>query len=436
MAKYDNKFYADRAKRFIPGGAHTYSKGDDQFPANAPSVITRGKGCQLWDAEDNQFTDFALSLGTVVLGHAYEPVLDAVREELVKGVNFVRPSIIEGELAELICDIVPCAEMVKLAKHGSDVTTASIKLARAYTGKERVIRCSADAFNAVHDWFIGSTVVDRGVPKAVKDLTLQFEYNNIDSLSALFMQYPNEIACVIFEPISFIEPEPGFLQAVKELCEINGAILIFDEVVSGFRFSLGGGQEYCGVTPHLAAFGKAMANGFSVSALAGRRDIMELGGIDGEQERVFLLSTTHGGETHSIAAAIKTINTIKEYNIIDHIWKTGGLIKQGLSKAAEDAGISDLIEVGGYDCKPAFAMLGSDGKSCMTTRTLFLQETIKRGVLMPYIVPSFSHSPQIITNAMEKITEAFAVINKARQEGNIAGYVEGDVVKPVFRKFN
>jgi len=436
LSTKNNQFYAQRAKRFIPGGAHTYSKGDDQFPANAPSVITRGKGCNIWDAEGNKFTDFALSLGTVVLGHAYEPVLDSVRAELVKGVNFVRPSIIEGELAELLCDIIPCAEMVKLAKHGSDVTTASIKLARAYTGKERVVRCSADAFNAVHDWFIGSTVVDRGVPKAVKELTLQFEYNNIDSLSELFNQYPDEVACVIFEPISFIEPIPGFLQAVKDLCEANDAVLIFDEVVSGFRFSLGGGQEYCGVTPHLAAFGKAMANGFSVSALAGKKEIMELGGIEGEQERVFLLSTTHGGETHSIAAALKTINTIKEYNIIDHIWKTGGLIKSGLIKAAQEAGISDLVDVGGYDCKPAFAMLGNDGKPCMTTRTLFLQETIKRGVLMPYIVPSFSHSPQIIDDAMIKVTEAFAVINQARNENNIRGFVQGDIVKPVFRKYN
>jgi len=436
MTVKDNQFYAQRAKRYIPGGAHTYSKGDDQFPENAPAVITHGKGCYLWDAQDNQFTDFALSLGTVVLGHAYEPVLEAVRAELVKGVNFVRPSIIEGELAELLCDIIPCAEMIKLAKHGSDVTTAAIKLARGYTGRERIVRCSADPFNAVHDWFIGSTVVSRGVPKAVKNLTSQFEYNNIDSLIELFDQYPDDIACIIFEPISFIPPKAGFLQAVKDLCEARGAVLIYDEVVSGFRFSLGGGQEYSGVTPHLAAFGKAMANGFSVSALAGRKEIMELGGINSEQERVFLLSTTHGGETHSIAAAIKTISLIREKNIVEHIWQTGGLIKSGLIKAAEDAGITDLVQVGGYDCKPAFSLVDSSGNACMTTRTLFLQETIKRGVLMPYIVPSYSHNPAIIAAAMEKVTEAFTVINQARNENNIAGYVKGAVVKPVFRKFN
>jgi len=432
----NNKYYAQRAKRYIPAGAHTYSKGDDQFPANAPAVISHGKGCYLWDAEGNKFTDFALSLGTVVLGHAYEPVLDVVREELIKGSNFVRPSIIEGELAELLCELIPCADMVKFAKHGSDVTTAAIKLARAYTRREHIVRCSADAFNAVHDWFIGSTVVDRGVPKAVKDLTLQFEYNNLDSLIHLFEQHPDEIACVIFEPISMIEPNDGFLQSVKDLCEKNGAILIFDEVVSGFRFSLGGAQEYSGVTPHLAAFGKAMANGFSVSALAGRRDIMELGGIEGDQERVFLLSTTHGGETHSLAAAIKTITTIRDENLIEHIWHTGGYIKQGLIKAAADAEISQLIKVEGYDCKPGISFLNTRGEVCMATRTLFLQETIKRGVVMPYIVPCYAHTKTVIDDALIQVTEAFKVIKKAHDENAIEKYVHGKIVKPVFRRFN
>lgn len=431
-----NQFYAQRAKQFIPGGAHTYSKGDDQFPENAPAVISHGKGCYLWDAEGNKFTDFALSLGTVVLGHAYEPVLDVVRDELVKGSNFVRPSIIEGELAELLCELIPCADMVKLAKHGSDVTTAAIKLARAYTGRERIVRCSADPFNAVHDWFIGSTVVTRGVPKAVRELTSQFEYNNLASLEHLFKQYPNEISCVIFEPISMIEPKAGFLQSVKDLCEKQGALLIFDEVVSGFRFSLGGAQEFSGVIPHLAAFGKAMANGFSVSALAGRRDIMELGGIDSDQERVFLLSTTHGGETHAIAAAIKTLQTIRDNHLIEHIWKIGGYIKQGLIKAAKDANITELVKIDGYDCKPGFSFLDKDGNVCMATRTLFLQETIARGVIMPYIVPCYAHTEKIIDDAMIQITEAFKVIKQAHDEGDISKYVCGKIVKPVFRKFN
>lgn len=431
-----NKRYNDRAMEYIPGGAHTYSKGSDQFSSNAPTIIERGKGCYIWDADGQKFTDFSMSLGTVVLGHAYEPVLEAVRTELVKGVNFVRPSNIEGELAELLCDIIPCAEMVKLAKHGSDVTTAAIKLARAYTGRERIVRCSADPFNSVHDWFIGSTVVDRGVPQAVKEMTLQFQYNNIDSLSALFDQYPNQISCVIFEPISFVEPKVGFLQAVKELCETRGAILIFDEVVSGFRFSLGGAQSYCGVTPHLAAFGKAMANGFSVSALAGRKDIMELGGINHSGERVFLLSTTHGGETHAIAAAIKTINIIKEQNVIKHFWHVGKTLKQGISQAAEQAGLSRYVKVGGYDCKPSFALVDETGQACMKLRTLFLQETIKHNLMMPYIVPCLAHNDDVIAESISSIKQSFEVIAKNIKAGTVDDIIQGHIVKPVFRKFN
>jgi len=431
-----NEFYALRAQRFIPGGAHTYSKGDDQFSSSAPKVIERGAGCFLWDADGAKYTDFAMSLGTVVLGHAYEPVLDVVREQLIKGVNFVRPSIIEGELAELLNEIIPCAEMVKLAKHGSDVTTAAIKLARAYTGRDYIVRCSADPFNSVHDWFIGSTVVNRGVPEEIKKLTLQFEYNNLESLSALFEQYSNKIACVLFEPISFIEPDAGFLQSVKDLCEANGTVLVFDEVVSGFRFSVGGAQEYCGVTPHLAAFGKAMANGFSVSALAGRKDIMELGGTEHDSERVFLLSTTHGGETHAIAAAIKTISIIKEQDVISHFWHVGRLLKQGIVEAAERQGIEKYVKVSGYDCKPAFSLINEQGDVCMKLRTLFLQETIKGGLMMPYIVPCFAHSDDIIASAINTIDQAFEVIAQGVRANDVERRVKGSLVKPVFRKFN
>lgn len=436
MKNNNNDFFEQRAQKYIPGGAHTYSKGNDQFPSNAPAVIARGKGAYLWDANDRQYTDFGLSLGTIVLGHAYEPVLEAVRKELLNGVNFVRPAIIEGELAELLCHIIPCAEMVKFAKHGSDVTTAAIKLARAYTGRKYIVRCSSDPFNSVHDWFIGSTVVDRGVPDEVKELTLQFQYNNIDSLTALFALYPEQIAGVIFEPISFEQPQDGFLQQVKDLCEAKGAVLIFDEVVSGFRFALGGGQEYCGVTPHLAAFGKAMANGFSVSALAGKKEIMELGGINHESERVFLLSTTHGGETHSIAAAIKTIQTIKEQNLIEHFWQTGKKIKHGIQQAAQHAGISKHVNVAGFDCKPALALLDQQGNACMKLRTLFLQETIKQGVMIPYIVPCLAHTDEVIAQAMTGISHAFEIVAKGIENDNVMQLINGPIVKPVFRKFN
>ena len=432
-----NTLFARRARELIPGGAHTYSKGDDQFPLNAPKIIERGLGDKLWDVDGNEFTDLAMSLGTVILGHAYEPVLEAVRKEITRGVNFCRPAVIEGELAELLVELIPSAEMVKFGKNGSDAVTSAIKLARAYTGRKYIARCATDAFNAIHDWFIGSTVINRGVPMETQALTLKFNYNDLASCQALFDKYPGEIACFIFEPVSFEPPKDGFLEKLKALCEKNGALLIFDEVVSGFRFALGGAQEMVGVNPHLSAFGKAMANGFSVSALAGQREFMRIGGIDHDQERVFLLSTTHGGETHSLAAAIACINEIRKKDIIAHFWKTGQALMDGVRAAAKDVGAEKYVDVFGYGCKPAFAFKDETGQVSMTARTLFLQETIARGLLMPYVVPSYAHTTQTISFAVECVRDALAAMKAAAEGPGMAAAIEGGAaVKPVFRKFN
>lgn len=427
---------ANRARSLIPGGAHTYSKGDDQFPLNAPRLIERGEGCELWGADGKCYLDLAMSLGTVLLGHAYEPVLEAVRNELSRGVNFVRPSIIEGELAELLVDVIPNAEMVKFSKNGSDATTAAVKLARAYTGRDYVLRCSADPFNSVHDWFIGSTIMSRGVPGRVQDLTLKFDYNDIRSVEVLIDQYPNQIACVLLEPVSFIEPKENFLEKLKSLCETKGIVLIFDEVVSGFRFSLGGAQEMVGVTPHLSAFGKGMANGFALSALVGERDLMELGGLDHEEERVFLLSTTHGGETHSIAAAIKTIQDIRDLNAVDHFAQVGASLKNGMLEAASSVGAEPYISVSGYDCKPSILVTDGEGLPTAEVRTLFLQETAARGLLVPYIVPSFAHKKTHIDKAIEIMAKSLKIVKEAIETETVAERIKGPLVKPVFRKQN
>lgn len=431
-----NKLYGERANLLIPGGAHTYSKGDDQFPNNAPRIIDRGMGCRLWDVDGNEYVDMTMSLGTTVLGHAYEPVLVAVRKELNRGVNFCRPSIIEGELAERVCDLIPSAEMVKFGKNGSDAVTAAVKLARAYTGRNYIARCSADAFNAIHDWFIGSTVVSRGVPKEVQSLTLQFHYNDLASCQKLFDEHPKEIACFILEPVSFIEPEPEFLQRLKDLCEKNGALLIFDEVVSGFRFSLGGVQEMIGVTPHLSAFGKAMGNGFSVSALVGKKEFMRLGGIDHDQERVFLMSTTYGGETHALAAAIACIDEIQNKGAIEHFWKTGQMLMDGINRIALEVGAEKYISTFGYGCKPGLIFRDEKGEISSVVRTLFLQETIEMGLLIPYIVPSLAHTPKIIEFALNAIQNALVVIKSAAEGPGLASALKGSAVKQVFRKYN
>lgn len=436
LAYKKNNEFADKATRLIPGGAHTYSKGADQFPSNAPKIIERGLGCKLWDVDGNEFTDLAMSLGSVLLGHAYEPVLEAVRKEILRGVNFCRPSVIEGELAELLVDLIPSAEMVKFGKNGSDAVTAAVKLARAYTGRKYVARCSSDAFNAIHDWFIGSTVMNRGVPEEVQALTLKFNYNDLDSCQQLFDQFPGQIACFLLEPVSLDVPKDGFLENLKALCERNGALLIFDEVVSGFRFALGGVQEMVGVTPHLSAFGKGMANGFSVSALVGQREFMRIGGIDHEQERVFLLSTTHGGETHSLAAAIACINEIRKHDIVSHFWETGQALLDGVRAAAKDLGAEKYVDAFGYGVKPAFAFRDETGQVSMIARTLFLQETVARGLLMPYVVPSYAHKKETIDFAVECVRDALVVMKEAAEGPGMLAAVQGAVVKPVFRKQN
>ena len=427
---------AAKAGEYIPGGAHTYSKGEDQFPANAPKIIDHGLGCKIWDLDGNEFTDLAMSLGTVILGHAHEPIIHAVQKELSRGVNFCKPSKIEAELAELMIDTIPSAEMVKFGKNGSDAVTGAVKLARAYTGRKYVARCESDAFNAIHDWFIGSTVLDRGVPNQVKELTLKFKYNDIKSCEELFEIYPNQIACFLLEPISYTEPVPGFLQDLKDLCERNNALLIFDEVVSGFRFSLGGAEEIANVKPHLSAFGKAMANGFSVSALTGQKEFMKLGGLNHKEERLFLMSTTHGGETHSLAAAIACINEIKKNNVIDHFWQTGKYLMNGVRRIAEEIGANNYITTYGYDVKPAFRFMDENGAESIVARTLFLQETVARGLIMPYVVPSYAHKKDHLDFALLCIRDALLAMKTAAENGGMLKYVNGHIIKPVFRKYN
>ena len=444
----------------IPGGAHTYSKGDDQFPSNAPEFINRGKGCYLWGSNDKKYIDLTMSLGTVLLGHSYEPVLEAVKSELSKGVNFCRPSIIEGKLAEILNFHIPSAEMVKFGKHGSDAVSGAIKLARAYTGRSFVVRCQQDPFNSVHDWFIGSTIVDRGIPEDVKKLTLKFDYNNIENCKSIFEEFPNQIACFVLEPYSFISPsnnckkfnhsnyeiescscnqtncKSDFLENLKKLCEKNGTLLIFDEVVSGFRFDIGGVQKLVNVKPHLSAFGKAMANGFSVSALVGQKEFMELGGIKHENEKVFLMSSTHGGETHSISAAIKTIQTIEDLNLTNHFWSIGEYYQKQLKKVIIQTKSEDLMEVKGFFVKPFIQFKDFEKYSASLIRTFFLQETINQGIIMPYVVPSYAHDKEIIDKVIEGSRISLLKIKESLINNSVKKDLKTPIIKPVFRKYN
>src|SRR5262249_18394184 len=290
-----------RAQRVIAGGCHSYAKGDDQYASSAPSFIVRGLGCHVWDVDGNEFIEYGMGNRAVTLGHAFPYVLEAVATELGRGSNFTRPSPIEVACAEEFLDLIGGAEMVKFCKNGSDAPSVAIKLARAYTGRDYIAFCIDHPFFSVDDWFIGTTEMGAGVPEATKRLSLTFRYNDIESARRLFSEYPDQIAALILEPSRADDPRDGFLHKLRDLCHEHGALFILDEMITGFRWHQGGGQGLFAITPDLSTFGKALGNGFSVSALCGRREFMRLGGLDHtDRPRVFMLSTTHGGETHAL----------------------------------------------------------------------------------------------------------------------------------------
>jgi glutamate-1-semialdehyde 2,1-aminomutase len=424
-----------RAHALIPGGAHVYAKGDDQYPVNAPGFIERGKGCHVWDVDGNEFIEYGMGLRAVSLGHGYPSVVEAAHRQMLLGTNFSRPCPIESECAETLASFIPNAEMIKFAKNGSDVTTAAVKLARAFTGRDMVAVCGDQPFFSVDDWFIGSTALSAGIPKAMQALTVKFQYNDLASLQQLFVQFPNRIACVILEAETTVPPAPSFLEGLQELVRKNGAIFILDEMITGFRWHLGGAQSYYGLRPDLSTFGKAIANGFSVAALVGRRDLMELGGLHHDKGRVFLLSTTHGAETHALAAAMETMRVYRNSGVIEHLYSRGERLRRGIERAIANFNLEGYFALLGKEPNLVYATRDEHKKPSQAFRTLFLQETIKRGLLMPSLVVSFAHSDADIDRTIAGIEEALGVYRKALEEG-VGKYLTGRAVKPVFREFN
>jgi glutamate-1-semialdehyde 2,1-aminomutase len=424
-----------RAHSVIPGGCHTYAKGDDQYPELSPGFIARGKGCRVWDVDGNEFIEYGMGLRSVTLGHAYPAVVAAAARQMELGNNFTRPAAIEVEYAEALAEVIPCAEMVKFAKDGSTVTTAAIKLARAYTGRELVALCNDHPFFSYNDWFIGTTPMRAGVPDSAVSASLGFGYNDIASLEKLFQEHPGKIAAVILEPERDQPPENNFLQELRELCTREGAILVFDETITGFRWAIGGGQEVHGVLPDLATFGKAIANGFALSALVGRRDIMELGGIRHDGERVFLLSSTHGAENHAIAAAKATLDIYQSENVLGHLRRQGARLVREIGEVAVAHGVNDQVQVVGHPANLVFVTRDAAGQPSQLYRTLMLQELIRNGVLAPSLVVSYSHGEEDIDNTVRAFDAAMGVYRQALEDG-AEKFVVGPSIKPVYRARN
>lgn len=418
----------------VPGGAHTYAKGDDQFPEESPAFMARGKGCHAWDVDGNEFIEYGIGLRSVTLGHAYEPVTRAAAEALQWGVNFTRPHRIEVEAAEAVLGMVG-HDMVKFAKHGSDATTAAVKLARCHTGRDVVAYCCDHPFFAVDDWFIGTTPIHGGIPDAVRNLSVPFKYNDLASLQAAFDARPGKIAAVVMEAENGQPPAPGYLQAVRDLCDRNGAVWVLDEIITGFRWHNGGAQAYYGVKPDLCSFGKAMANGFSVSALCGKRDLMELGGLRTDRRRAFLLSTTHGGETHALAACIATVREYQRRDVVGDLWRAGRRLEAGVNQVTAALGIGKHFYLTNQPCALIYVTKDADGNRSQPFRTLFLQEMVKRGIVCPNLIVSAAHADADVDRTVDAIAESLKLY-KAALENGAEKYLEGRPVKPVARAFN
>ncbi|QID32931.1 aminotransferase class III-fold pyridoxal phosphate-dependent enzyme [Pampinifervens florentissimum] len=419
----NNLRHFEKTKTLIPNCSQTFSKSYLQFSVGAvPLFVKEGKGCYLTDLDENTYIDYTMGLGACILGYAFEPVIERVEKELRRGTVFTLPSYLETELAELLRETIPCCEMARFGKNGSDVTSAGVRLARAYTGRKYIACCG---YHGWQDWYIGTTTRDKGIPEEVKSLTLTFEYNNIQSLERLFEEYEDQIACVIMEPVGVEEPKEDFLQKVRELTQKHGALLIFDEVVSGFRFSLGGAQEYFGVVPDLACFGKAMGNGMPISAIVGRSEIMEL------FEEVFF-SFTFGGETASIVSAIATIQYLKDQKVIPYLWEQGKKLKQGIQKLIEDKEMEDRAFVKGYDVR---FLLDFVGENSLKLKTLFQQESAKRGILFTGSHNmALPHDDKIIEKTLEVYDEVLDIVKFAVEYDMVDELIEGQILQPVFRK--
>jgi glutamate-1-semialdehyde 2,1-aminomutase len=421
----------ERLRQVIPGGSHTYAKGADQYPEAFPCVIARGNGCRVWDVDGNEFIEYGMGLRAVTLGHAYGPVVDAVRESLSIGTNFTRPAAIELECADRLLEIVGGADMVKFTKDGSSADTAALKLARAHTGRRLIAICAEQPFFSYDDWFICTTTMDGGIPHGVRSETLRFPYNDAAALHHLFRDYPKQIAAVMLEPSRSVEPKPGFLESVQKLCHEHGALLIYDELMTGFRWHLGGAQKEYGVVPDLSTFGKALANGFALSALCGKREFMQLGSRERPQDDVFLLSTTHGAETPSLAAAIATMRVYSSEPVIEHLYRQGTRLRRAIEQVTARHGLQRHFEVTGRPCSLLWGARDANGAPSQAFRTLLLQETLRRGIIIPSLVVSYSHSDSDIDQTVDAIDGALSVYGRALSDG-VERHLQGRPSRIVF----
>jgi len=417
--------YFQRAAKVIPSCTNCLSRGPDNWVQGvAPNFIQRGEGAYVFDVDGNRYIDFAAGLGPVLLGYGHPVMIEAVKRQLQDGNVFATCHPLEVELSELLVEMVPSAEMVRLGRNGSDATSAAVRLARAHTGRDIIIACGYHGFQ---DWYIGSTERCAGIPKAVRDLTRRFRYNDLEGLQQLLSEYEGDVACVIMEPVYAEKPEPGFLETVKHLTHEAGAVLIYDEIYTGFRWNIGGAQQYFGVMPDLTCLSKAMANGMPISALVGRREIME----DFDRKQVFL-SCTFSGEATAMAAAKACLEFIRDNNVVEQIWQTGRQIMERFEEVTHRLGIS-YVSIFGYPPRSPVLFKDAGGADYNQIKSLFQQECIKRGLLfIGCHLPSLAHTQDVLDDTFDIYEAALQAVDRAVRRGSVSDQLEGPVIHAIF----
>lgn len=412
------------AESVIPLGSQTFSKSRTQYPVGvSPFFASKGSGSYLWDVDGNKYVDLVASLAAVTLGYGDPEINKAVKRQLKRGVSLSLSSKLETEVAEKIIDLVPSAEMVRFAKNGSDATSAAVRIARHFTGRDHIISIG---YHGWHDWYIGSTTRSMGVPSAVQALTLSARYNELSHVENLFEEVKGDVAAVILEPMNSVDPAPGYLESLRSFCSSNNILLIFDEVITGFRFARGGAQELFGVTPDLSCFGKGIANGFPISVIAGRREIME-----GFKEVFF--SGTFGGELLSLTAANVVLDKVRDNSVIPELYRLGQAIQQGLlSEISRNK--YEFINLSG---NPTWTFLNwtlSSDALQNKVKTYFLQEMFKRGILvLSTNNVTTTLSQKDISKILTAYAEVFEAISQALEKDSLDALLECQPIVPLFK---
>ncbi len=412
----------NRALGLIPSVTQTLAKGPGQWVKGiAPKYLVKGKGCHVWDVDGNEYIDYMMGVGPLSLGYSYQKVDDAIKKQLEDGITFSMMHPLEVEVAEMIRQIVPNAEAVRYSKTGADATSAAVRLARAYTGKNRILCCG---YHGWHDWYIAVTARNHGIPEAVQAISYTFNYNDIDSVKN---SIDDDVAAVILEPVVFAEPKDNFLHKLADLCKEKNVVLIFDEMWTGFRMALGGAQEYFGITPDLATYSKAVANGMPISILTGKREIMDLA-----DEDIFFY-TTFGGEALSLAATKATIEELRDKNVPKFLNNQGQKLKDGYNTIVQKLGM-DYTKAVGYNWR-SMATFEDKAGDPLVQKSLMQQEMIKRGVLWQgFHNMSFSHTDADVDYTLQALEESLAVLKNAVQKNSLKEMLRGEPVLPVFRK--